>query len=219
MINLQKLNKTYFLKNTNVVALNAINLHIHEGDFIAIMGESGSGKSTLLNILGILDKPTAGTFLFEDSDISKLTEPEAARFRRQKVGFVFQNFNLLPKLSVSNNVQMPLLLKGISKNTARSYADLVLEKVGLINRKNHKPNELSGGQQQRVAIARSLINDPKIIIADEPTGNLDSETSKNILELFGQLNKEGKTIIMVTHSETSAKYANRVIQLKDGNII
>lgn len=219
MISLKQVNKTYTLKTSKVIALNSITLSISKGDFIALMGESGSGKSTLLNILGILDQPSKGQYLFENIDIGKFSEPEAAKFRRNKVGFVFQNFNLLSKLTVLNNVQMPLLLKGVSKREATIAATNVLQKVGLLNRKDHKPNELSGGQQQRVAIARALVNDPKVIIADEPTGNLDSETSRNILELFVKLNQEGKTILMVTHSEVDAKYANRIIRLKDGDII
>jgi len=219
MINIKRLNKTYDLKKNCIIALNSVTLSISKGEFISIMGESGSGKSTLLNIIGILDKPSKGTYLFENTDISKLTEPEAAKFRRNKVGFVFQSFNLLPKLNVSNNVQMPLLLKGVSKSLAIETANKSLQKVGLLNRQHHKPNELSGGQQQRVAIARALVNNPKVIIADEPTGNLDSNTTRNILKLFASLHHEGKTIIMVTHSEADAEYASRIIRLKDGNLI
>jgi len=192
MIDLTHITKTYMLKSHRVHALSDVTLSIHEGEFVAVMGESGSGKSTLLNILGLLDVPTSGKYTFDNEDVSAFSESQAAAFRRRKIGFVFQSFNLLPKLTVLNNVQMPLLLEGMDRHYAKDRAASVLKHVGLDNRSHHRPNELSGGQQQRVAIARALVNDPKLIIADEPTGNLDSQTSKHILEIFATLNDEGK---------------------------
>lgn len=219
MISLINITKTYRLKNHQVHALSEVTLNILNGEFVAVMGESGSGKSTLLNLLGLLDVPSSGRYTFDNEDVSAYSESQAAAFRRRKIGFVFQSFNLLPKLTVLNNVQMPLLLEGRDRCSASDKAAAVLKRVGLSNRSHHRPNELSGGQQQRVAIARALVNDPKLIIADEPTGNLDSETSRTILEIFSDLNQEGKTIVMVTHSNHTANYAKRIIQLQDGHVV
>ncbi len=218
MIILSDIDKTYFLKDHAVDVLKGINLEIKEGDFAAFMGESGSGKSTLMNIIGLLDQPTGGTYTFLDQRVDNLTESQSSAIRRKSFGFVFQKFNLLPRMSVLENVRLPLMLDGQKGPQTYERAHAVLEKVNLSDRALHKPNELSGGQQQRVAIARALVNNPDVIIADEPTGNLDPKMEEGVMELFHQLNAEKKTIIMVTHSRKVAKYAKTVIHLKNGNI-
>ena len=200
-------------------ALKNINFSIEKGEFVAIMGSSGSGKSTMMNILGCLDHTFDGTYILDKIDISKLKDEELSKIRNQKIGFVFQSFNLLSKLSALENVELPLVYAGVHHKERVDKAKAVLEKVGLGDRLNHKPNELSGGQRQRVAIARALVNEPAIILADEPTGNLDSTSEKEILELFKELNNQGKTIVIVTHEPEVGKSCKRVIRFKDGEII
>lgn len=200
-------------------ALKNINFSIEKGEFVAIMGSSGSGKSTMMNILGCLDHTFDGTYILDKIDISKLKDEELSKIRNQKIGFVFQSFNLLSKLSALENVELPLVYAGVHHKERVDKAKAVLEKVGLSDRLNHKPNELSGGQRQRVAIARALVNEPAIILADEPTGNLDSTSEKEILELFKELNSQGKTIVIVTHEPEVGKSCKRVIRFKDGEII
>ncbi|OGE18889.1 macrolide ABC transporter ATP-binding protein [Candidatus Daviesbacteria bacterium RIFCSPLOWO2_02_FULL_41_8] len=199
-------------------ALKKINLTITKGEFIAVIGPSGSGKSTLMHILGLLDRPTAGRYELDGQDTSKLSENHLAKIRNQKIGFVFQSFNLLPRTSALENVALPLIYSGVSGKERLERAKKALERVGLGDKLYSKPNQLSGGQQQRVAIARSLINNPEIILADEPTGNLDTKTSFEIMEIFKKLNKEGHTIILITHETEIAKQAKKIIRIKDGEI-
>ena len=199
-------------------ALQTISIDIDKGEYVAFMGPSGSGKSTLMNIVGCLDSPTAGAYILNDKDVSDLSENELAEIRNKEIGFVFQTFNLLPRASALENVSLPLVYAGFSGSEREDKAYASLEGVGLGDRAYHKPNELSGGQRQRVAIARALVNDPSIILADEPTGNLDSKTSYGIMDLFQKLHDDGNTIIMVTHEEYISKYAHRVIRLRDGLI-
>lgn len=216
-IKLENVVKEYKMGETLVEALRGVDLTIKEGDFAAIMGPSGSGKSTLMNMVGALDKPTRGKVSFEDTDISKYTENQLALLRGKKVGFVFQKFNLIPTMTALENVALPMLFQDKPKKFREERAADLLEEVGLGDRLNHYPNELSGGQQQRVSIARSLANDPEVILADEPTGNLDSKTGENVMNLLTKLNKEErKTIIMVTHDKNDAKYADYTINIKDG---
>nr|WP_156819294.1 ABC transporter ATP-binding protein [Succinispira mobilis] len=196
-----------------------INLEIYEGEFAAIMGPSGSGKSTLMNILGCLDRPTTGEYYLYDREVAQLSDDELAEVRNKKIGFVFQSFNLLPRMSALENVALPLVYANISSKERREKAISMLDKVGLQDRMQHKPNELSGGQRQRVAIARALINNPAIIMADEPTGNLDSKSSEDIMEIFAQLNEQGKTIIVVTHEQEIALKTKRIITVRDGRIV
>ena len=201
-----------------VKALKSVSIDIDRGEYVAFMGPSGSGKSTLMNIIGCLDTPTAGTYMLSGTDVSDLTENELAEIRNKEIGFVFQTFNLLPRASSLENVALPLVYAGYSKSDRDDMAYQALEGVGLGERAYHKPNELSGGQRQRVAIARALVNNPSIILADEPTGNLDSKTSYSIMDLFQQLHDKGNTIIMVTHEEDIAEYSHRIIRLRDGLI-
>ncbi len=220
LIKIENLNKYYRNGENSVHALRDINFNIQKGEFVAIMGSSGSGKSTLMNVLGCLDKEIEGDYILEDINISKITEGEICKIRNEKIGFVFQAFNLLPKLTAEENVELPLVYSGKSqKNERQKRAFEVLESVGLAERIHHKPNELSGGQKQRVAIARALVNNPAIILADEPTGNLDSVSESEIMNLFQKLNDEGKTIIIVTHEPEVAKKCKRVITFKDGKVI
>src|SRR5438477_864694 len=204
-----------------VHAVRGVSLEIHRGEFVALMGASGSGKSTLMNILGCLDRPTSGQYLLDRSDVSHLTRDQLADIRNSKIGFVFQNFNLLPRTSARENVELPLLYgkHQLSNQQLRERADRVLASVGLQGREDHHPSQLSGGQQQRVAIARALINDPEVLLADEPTGNLDSRTSIEIMGIFQQLNERGITIIMVTHEQDIAAYARRNVMMRDGLIV
>jgi putative ABC transport system ATP-binding protein len=218
LIELKKLTKTYGANSTKFNALSYIDLTIKEGEFIAIMGPSGCGKSTLLHILGCLDKPTSGSYFLENEEVSRhVSTAKLAYIRRKKIGFIFQSFNLLARVSALNNVILPAIYSGL-KNRKNKAANL-LKDIGLGKRINHQPNQLSGGEQQRVAIARALMNDPKIILADEPTGNLDSKSGKEIMKLLKQLNHEGKTIIIVTHDREIAQQTDRIIKMQDGKII
>lgn len=219
MISIKNLNKIYKTGSVEVHALKNINLEIQHGEFIAIMGHSGSGKSTLMNILGCLDRPTSGEYLLEGTDISNLSQDELSLIRNKKIGFVFQAFNLIPRTDVLRNVELPMIYAKVKSAKRKQRAIELLEKVNLSDRINHLPNELSGGQKQRVAIARSLANNPPLILADEPTGNLDTQSSEEIMEIFRGLNKEGNSIILVTHEPELTEYADRVIVFKDGSIV
>ncbi|MDR7076557.1 putative ABC transport system ATP-binding protein [Neobacillus niacini] len=219
MIVLESITKTYVLGKESVNVLNDITLTIEQGEFVAIMGPSGSGKSTLMNMIGCLDKPTAGNYFLSGENVSHYNENELARVRNQSIGFVFQQFHLLPRLSALKNVELPMIYAGVSKSERQARAEEALMKVGLSDRMDHLPNALSGGQKQRVAIARAIVNKPKIILADEPTGALDSKTSIDIMEQFRELNEEeGVTVIIVTHESEVAEYAKRTIFVRDGMI-
>jgi len=220
IIEAQEIAKIYQLGDIDVHALGGVSLMIEHGEFVAVMGPSGSGKSTFMNILGCLDKPTSGNYLLENIDIGKLTRDELAGIRNKKIGFVFQGFNLLPRMSAVENVELPMLYDGISAKERREKALDALKSVGLEGRGDHHPNQLSGGQQQRVAIARALVNNAPIILADEPTGNLDTKTSAEIMEIFVKLNTQANiTIILVTHENDIAAYSRRVIKFLDGRVI
>lgn len=219
MIRVEKLNKYYINGEMKLHALKDVNFHIKAGEFTAIMGSSGSGKSTMMNILGCLDRNSQGKYILDGIDVSLAKESELCRIRNAKIGFVFQAFNLLPKLTAQENVELPLIYAGVPKAEREKRAAEVLKKVGLSKRMHHKPNELSGGQRQRVAIARAIVNDPAIILADEPTGNLDSISEEEIMKLFQELNRQGKTIVIVSHEPEVAKYCKRIIVFKDGRII
>jgi putative ABC transport system ATP-binding protein len=217
VIELENISKVYKTGDENTVALDSIDLKIEKGDFVAIIGPSGSGKSTLMHILGLLDVPTSGKYLLDEKDVSKLNNNKQAEIRNQKIGFVFQQFNLLPRTTVLDNVLLPTIY-GNQKNI-REKAQKIIEDVGLSDRASHKSNELSGGQIQRVAIARALIMGPSIILADEPTGNLDTKKSKEIMNILEKINHDGATVILITHEQDIAKYARRVIKLSDGKIV
>lgn len=219
MLRVEKLNKYYINGDMKLHALKDISFEIKKGEYVAIMGSSGSGKSTMMNILGCLDKEFQGEYILDGIEISKIEEKDISKIRNLKIGFVFQSFNLLPKLSALQNVELPLVYAGVPKSEREKRATEMLEKVGLGARIHHKPNELSGGQKQRVAIARALVNNPAIILADEPTGNLDSVSEKEIMELFTELNSQGKTIIIVSHEPEVAQYVRRILLFKDGEII
>ncbi|MDW8802206.1 ABC transporter ATP-binding protein [Clostridium sp. A1-XYC3] len=219
IIKLENLVKVYDTGAIQLKALKGVNLEIEEKEYVAIMGASGSGKSTLMNILGCLDKLTEGKYYLDEVDISSLDDNSLASIRNKKIGFVFQAFNLLPKLTAIANVELPMMYAGLPKAERERRAKIALDRVGLSDRVHHKPNELSGGQKQRVAIARALVNDPTIILADEPTGNLDSKSSEEIMGIFQELNDEGVTIVMVTHEPDIAQHTKRAIVFKDGNII
>lgn len=216
IISIKDLKKTYVMGTEKVHALKSITLDIKKNEYVALMGPSGSGKSTLMNLLGCLDTPTAGKYILNNENVSTLDDGELAEVRNKEIGFVFQTFNLLPRLSSLENVALPLVYAGISKTNRLDKAEETLTKVGLGERVEHKPNELSGGQRQRVAIARALVNDPAIILADEPTGNLDTKTSIEIMEIFEKLHEAGNTIIVVTHEPDIAAHAHRIIRLRDG---
>lgn len=218
MIEIKDLCKEYAMGDTIVKALDNINLTIKENEFVSIIGPSGSGKSTLMNIIGCLDVSDSGSYIFDDIKIEKANEKELTKIRNKHIGFIFQNFNLLAKLNAVENVEVPLLYRGLSEKDSRALALEYLEKVGLKGREHHRPNQLSGGQQQRVAIARALVGKPKILLADEPTGALDSKTSKEIMELIKELHKKGQTIILITHDQNIAKQAERVVTIEDGRL-
>jgi len=219
MIKAEKLTKIFRTDEVETTALNAVSFEINKGEFVAIMGPSGCGKSTLLNILGLLDNPSSGNYYFLDKEISKSTERQRASLRKENIGFVFQNFNLIDELTVFENVELPLIYLGMPTRERRSRVDEVLEQMQIAHRRNHFPLQLSGGQQQRVAVARAVVAKPKLILADEPTGNLDSAHGEEVMSLLNDLNVNGTTIIMVTHSQRDAEYSQRVIRLFDGQII
>ncbi|HNV62703.1 MAG: ABC transporter ATP-binding protein [Candidatus Cloacimonadota bacterium] len=219
IIKTENIVKDYILGKIKVRALNGIDLQIQKGEFVAIMGPSGSGKSTLMHILGCLDSPTDGTYYLDDVLVSKMPKASLAAVRNRKIGFVFQSFNLLPHLNILKNVELPLMYGGMSKRKRTAKAKEVLQNVGLGDRLKHKPGELSGGQRQRVAIARAIVNDPSILLADEPTGNLDSQSGGDILEIFTELHSQGNTVIIVTHDQAIASRAERIIKIKDGKIV
>ena len=218
LIDLRDIYKIYQMGSTQINALDGLDCKIEKGGYVALMGPSGSGKSTLMNIIGCLDTPSKGVYSLNDNNVSDMTDDELASIRNIEIGFVFQSFNLLPRTSAIENVSLPLIYAGVSKKERLERAQKVLEKVGLGDRADHKPNELSGGQRQRVAIARALINNPSIVLADEPTGNLDSKSSLEIMNLFSKIHQEGNTVVMVTHEEDIAKYAKRTIRMIDGKL-
>lgn len=219
LIDIKDLVKIYDMGAVAVRALDGISLQVEKGEYVAVMGPSGSGKSTLMNILGCLDNPTSGTYCLNGKLVNELSDDELAHIRNQEIGFVFQTFNLLPRASAMENVEVPLIYRGVKRAERHKRAKEMLERVALGDRLQHQPNELSGGQRQRVAIARALVNNPSLLLADEPTGNLDSKTGAEILELFDQLNREGHTIVLVTHEEDVAAHAQRIIRLRDGKIL
>ena len=219
LIILENVTKDYRMGDVVVRALRGVSLQVNEGEFLAVMGASGSGKSTLMNILGCLDRPTTGTYFLGGKEVSNLTRNDLARLRNRTLGFVFQSFNLLPRTSALENVELPLIYSGASRQERRRRAERALQRVALSDRADHHPNQLSGGQQQRVAIARALVADPKIILADEPTGNLDSRTSVEVMALFQELGRQGITVILVTHEADIARYASRVVMMRDGLIL
>lgn len=218
LINIKKLKRDFQLGNETINVLKGIDLNINKGEYVALMGPSGSGKSTLMNLLGCLDTPTSGTYILNGNDVSKMHDDDLAEIRNKEIGFVFQTFNLLPRTTALDNVALPMIYAGYSKTERSERATEVLTQVNLADRMDHQPNQLSGGQRQRVAIARALVNKPSIILADEPTGNLDSKTSIEIMNLFNDIHKNGNTVILVTHEEDIAKYAHRIIRLRDGII-
>ncbi len=218
VISLDKIVKNYYVGTITVEALRSVDIEIGTNEYVAIMGPSGSGKSTLMNLIGALDTPTSGEYILNGTDVSKMDDNRLAEIRNSEIGFIFQTFNLLPRYTALENVTLPLIYAGIGKSERIEQAKKTLAEVGLEDRMEHRPNELSGGQRQRVAVARALVNNPSIILADEPTGNLDSKTSVDIMKLFGQIHKRGNTIILVTHEESIARYAHRIIRLLDGEI-
>jgi putative ABC transport system ATP-binding protein len=218
IISLDKIVKNYYIGSITVEALRSVDIDIKTNEYVAIMGPSGSGKSTLMNLVGALDTPTSGEYVLNGTDVSKMDDNRLAEIRNQEIGFIFQTFNLLPRYTALENVMLPLIYAGVPKSERAEKATQTLAEVGLADRMDHKPNELSGGQRQRVAVARALVNNPSIILADEPTGNLDSKTSVDIMKLFGHIHERGNTIILVTHEESIARYAHRIIRLLDGEI-
>ncbi len=218
IIKIQDITKFYKVGNQLVKALNGVDMNVNRNEFVALMGPSGSGKSTLMNIIGCLDTPTAGSYILNQKDVSRMIDDELAEIRNKEIGFIFQTFNLLPRYSTLENVALPLVYAGIGKTERNKRASEVLEQVGLGDRMKHKPNELSGGQRQRVAVARALVNEPSIILADEPTGNLDTKTSYEIMALLDDIHRSGNTIILVTHEEDIAQHAKRIVRLRDGKI-
>lgn len=218
IIQLKEICKTYYMGSHNLEVLKGITLNIHKNEYVALMGPSGSGKSTLMNILGCLDTANSGQYILNEQDVSKMPDDSLADVRNKEIGFVFQQFNLLPRLSAAENVALPLIYAGISKKERMERALEALKKVGLADRSHHKPNEMSGGQIQRVAIARAIVNNPSLLLADEPTGNLDSKTSVEVMEIFGKIQEAGNTVVLVTHEEDIAAYAKRVIRLRDGKV-
>jgi putative ABC transport system ATP-binding protein len=218
VISLDQIVKNYYIGSITVEALRSVDVEIKKNEYVAIMGPSGSGKSTLMNLVGALDTPTSGEYILNGTDVSKMDDNRLAEIRNREIGFIFQTFNLLPRYTALENVTLPLIYAGQGKTERVERAKQVLDEVGLADRMDHRPNELSGGQRQRVAVARALVNNPSIILADEPTGNLDSKTSVDIMKLFGIIHERGNTIILVTHEESIARYAHRIIRLLDGKI-
>jgi putative ABC transport system ATP-binding protein len=219
MIKVNNLEKIYRTEEVETVALNKISFEINHGEFVAIMGPSGCGKSTLLNIIGLLDDLDGGSFMFNDTEVAKFNERKRAEMRKHNIGFVFQSFNLIDELTVFENVELPLIYTGVPSAERKRIVDEVLDKIQIAHRRNHYPQQLSGGQQQRVAVARAVVNKPKLILADEPTGNLDSRNGNEVMQLLTDLNEQGTTIVMVTHSEHDARYTHRVINMLDGQIV
>jgi putative ABC transport system ATP-binding protein len=219
MIKITNLEKVYRTEEIETIALNKISLEVNHGEFVAIMGPSGCGKSTLLNIIGLLDDAEGGSFLFNNTEVVKFKERQRATLRKNNIGFVFQSFNLIDELTVFENIELPLLYLDVAKAERKIKTEAVMEKVQIMHRRNHFPQQLSGGQQQRCAVARAVVNNPKLILADEPTGNLDSKNGNDVMELLTNLNEQGTTIIMVTHSEHDAKYAHRIIRMLDGQVV
>jgi putative ABC transport system ATP-binding protein len=218
LIETRDLWKTYSMGDEDIHALRGVSIEIQRGEYVAIMGPSGSGKSTLMNLIGCLDTPSKGSYLLNDKEVASMNDDELARIRNEEIGFVFQTFNLLPRATALHNVELPLVYAGVSGKVRQDRAKLALEKVELTSRASHRPNELSGGQRQRVAIARALVNNPSILLADEPTGNLDSKTGNEIMELFARLHEGGNTIILVTHEPDIAAHAHRAIHIRDGQV-
>ncbi|GMA51015.1 macrolide ABC transporter ATP-binding protein [Alicyclobacillus contaminans] len=218
LIEIRNLVRQYVMGGQIIRALNGVNLEIQRGEFVAIMGPSGSGKSTCMNMIGCLDKPTSGSYVIDGNDVSQLTEDQLAELRNRKIGFVFQNFNLLPRTTALENVELPMMYAGVPARERRRRAVEALERVGLGERLHNRPNELSGGQQQRVSIARALVNRPALILADEPTGALDSQTTEDILKLFEELHQQGNTIVIVTHEDEVGQHAHRIVRFRDGKV-
>lgn len=219
MININDLDKVYRTEEIETLALSKIKLHVKKGEFLAVMGPSGCGKSTLLNIIGLLDDIDGGSYLFNETEVSKFNERKRAELRKHNIGFVFQSFNLIDELTVYENVELPLIYTDVPKAERKKMVEAVLEKVQIMHRRNHFPQQLSGGQQQRVAVARAVVTNPKVILADEPTGNLDSTNGNEVMHMLTELNESGTTIVMVTHSEHDAKFADRIVRMLDGQII
>lgn len=219
LIETRLLSKIYRTDEIETTSLDAVNLQINKGEFVAIMGPSGCGKSTLLHLLGLLDNPSAGQYIFDGVDVSGLSEKQRAQIRKSNIGFVFQSFNLIDELNVFENIELPLLYLGISTNERKKKVEEVLERLEISHRRNHFPQQLSGGQQQRVAVCRAIVSNPKLILADEPTGNLDSKNGEEVMNILSKLNQQGSSIIMVTHSENHAQYAGKIIQMLDGKIV
>jgi len=219
MIKISELEKVYRTEEVETVALNKLSIEVKEGEFVAVMGPSGCGKSTLLNILGMLDDPDAGSFVFNGIEVAHFNERKRADLRKNNIGFVFQSFNLIDELTVFENVELPLIYTGVKAADRKKRVEQVLDKVQIMHRRNHYPQQLSGGQQQRVAVARAVVNHPKLILADEPTGNLDSNNGNDVMQLLTELNEQGTTIVMVTHSEHDARYSHRIIRMLDGQTV
>jgi putative ABC transport system ATP-binding protein len=219
MIKILDLEKIYRTEEVETIALNKLSMEVKEGEFIAVMGPSGCGKSTLLNILGLLDDPDAGSFIFNGVEVAHFNERKRADMRKHNIGFVFQSFNLIDELTVYENVELPLIYTGVKSSDRKEKVEKVLDKMKIMHRRNHYPQQLSGGQQQRVAVARAVVNNPKLILADEPTGNLDSSNGGEVMELLTDLNEQGTTIIMVTHSEHDARFSHRIIRMLDGQTV
>jgi putative ABC transport system ATP-binding protein len=219
MIKIKELEKIYRTEDVETIALNKLSMEVKEGEFVAVMGPSGCGKSTLLNILGLIDDPDAGSFIFDGVEIAHFNERKRADIRKHSIGFVFQSFNLIDELTVYENVELPLIYTGVKPSERKEKVEKVLDKMQIMHRRNHYPQQLSGGQQQRVAVARAVVNNPKLILADEPTGNLDSINGSEVMELLSDLNEQGTTIIMVTHSEHDARFSHRIIRMLDGQTV
>lgn len=219
MIKINSLEKVYRTEEVETIALNKLTMEVKEGEFVAVMGPSGCGKSTLLNILGLLDDPDGGSFVFNGVEVAKFNERKRADMRKHNIGFVFQSFNLIDELTVYENVELPLIYTGVKAGDRKAKVEAVLDKMQIMHRRNHYPQQLSGGQQQRVAVARAVVNNPKLILADEPTGNLDSSNGNEVMELLTDLNEQGTTIVMVTHSEHDARFSHRIIRMLDGQTV